>query len=939
MMAKREQQDTVTIEIPGDGTFKVANTVEALSEMLARAKKIKTDAGKPGGVPKKSIRSSEIAIARTTGKNAEIAAAKAKEAAANPSDPSLGQQLTAGIPDPIATAKAAKELIGKGVSMARRSEFIDQAIGKPKESAPPIQTEVDTPLPDFQPHDASKKIFSQPFGFERLPIIGAAFGGTRRLRGHINESLSAYWGERQVGRAVASAFGNEYSWLRKPFEIKDGQITNIEPTGPNQSRYISDVFEGLQRNPNSYKLTPEQRSAFDAVQALEKDFSRLEQRYNIGGRFDNEGAGANLSDQPGSGPYFPRIVVSRPGGVTSGLPRGAGVGAKAFFEKPRLFDTEAQGWAKGYKYEPDIVNRLATRVERLYKRIADKRLADDPSLGGTTRSAVESQLRESFAEELTSGAMTESKISQMADSIEKRGRVYEPAFFNKIFPEETATRLNRAFPVSNSRLRQAAVSVNNALKGLQLGMDLGVGFIQGQALLARHPYIWGKAQVNSVAAMFRREQFPNYVRQNLEPIRELAQLGSSVGRLEEYMAGLGGEGILGKVPLVKHAIKPFERQFQTFLDVAKVEMWKAVRKTTPKEQWSDVAQTLESILSSSRMEGVGISQNRALTERALLLAPSYYRGGLNLIAAMAEKGVSGKVARQALTAYATAGVVLFYGVGKMAGMSDEELKKRMNPMRSDFMDWKLNSRGKTLNVGPGGFYRSLLRLGGEIAKTSMDNPENWASLAPNKNPITRWYRGHGGPAVTIAWDQFSGKDFLGQDTDMSSTVRYITPLAAQALRGQPSRPSPGGEEVAGQFLGARVRQVTPKQELSTLHRDWLSKNQDPKVQEDLKRKNQLSFPTSKYADLDSALADKDIEATKKAIADLQSEGVKRVDIFQRMKPYNQDGMNRPLFQESRVLESKFVKSLSPEQTKLYRDALKDRVQRFQLFNQAFQKGN
>lgn len=851
--------------------------------------------------------------------------------------PKLGTQLAAGIPDPVATVKAAADLIGEGVTMARRVEAINQAIGKPKEVAPPIKTEVDTPLPDFQEHATSKKIFSQPFGFERIPILGAAFGGTRRLLGHVNETLSAYWAERQIGRSVASAFGNEYSWLRKPFEIKDGQITNIE-AAPGKSRYISDVFEGLQRDPAAYRLTPEQQAAFEAIQALEKDFSRLEKKYKIGNRFDNEGSAADLADAPTeSGPYFPRIVTSRPGGTTSGLTRGASVGSKAFFEKPRLFETEAEGWARGFRYEPDIVNRLTTRVERLYKRIADKRLAEDPALEGKTRKDVEAQLKESFAEELASGEMTEKKISQIADSIQSRGTVYAPAFFNKIFPEATANQLNKAFPKSQSALRRAAVSVNDALKGLQLGMDLGVGFIQGQALLSRHPFIWGKAQVNSITAMFRPEQFPNYVRQNIEAVRELAQLGSGVGRLEEYMAGIGKGGLLSKVPVVKQVIKPFERQFQTYLDVAKIEMWKGLRETTPREQWSDVVQSLESIISSGRMEGVGVSAGRNLLERILLLAPAYYRGGLNHIAGVAEKGVAGQVLRRSLTAYATAGAVLYYGLGKSAGMSDEELKRRMNPMRTDFMDIKVKSRGRTLNVGFGGFYRSLLRLMGNIAKTSMEHPENWASLSPKKNPIIQWYRGHAGPVVSQAWDQFSGKDYLGHDVDVSSTVRSITPLAIQAMKGKVGQPSPVAEEVAGQFIGSRVRQITPKQELATIHRDWLSRNPDPKVQADLKRKGDMSLATSKYAPLDTALADNDLDATKKAIADLVESGEKRKTIYQRMKPFNEDGSRRPLFHESRELEARFVRSLTPEQKQLYEEALRDRIERFRLFRKALER--
>jgi hypothetical protein len=817
-------------------------------------------------------------------------------------------------------------------------EIIDKAVGKPKEAGPAIVTDASTPLPDFQPHATSKKIFSQPFGFENLPVIGALFGGTRRLAGHVNESLSTYWAERQIGRSIASAFGSEHSWLDKPFTIKDGQITNITSAKEGASRYISDVFEALQKDPESYRLNAEQKKAFDAIQKLEKDFSKLEEKYKIGKEIDDEITNpVELLDDtdvtPKKGAYFPRIVTARPEGVTSGLTRGSSVGAKAFFEKSRLFGTEAEGWSKGYKYEPSIVNRLATRTERLYKRIADKRLSSDPALEGVSRKEVESQLRASFAEELADGSMSDKKIAQMADSIEARGRVYAPAFFNKIFPEATANQLNKAFPKSQSSLRQTAASINNAIKGVQLGLDLGVGFIQGQALLARHPTIWAKAQFNSLRAMFHREQFPEYVRSNLEPVRELAQLGSGVGRLEEYMAGMGGKELLGKVP----GVKAFGRQFQTFLDVAKVEMWKAFRETTPKEQWSDVAQTIESVLSSGRMEGIGVSQSRALAERALLLAPSYYRGGLNMIAAMAEKGVSGQIARNAMVAYATSGAVLFYGVAKALGMSDDEILQRMNPARSDFMLWRIKTKNHISNVGFGGFYRSLLRLMGNTAKTSIDNPGNWASLSPDKNPITKWYRGHAGPVVTTAWDGFSGKDYMGQDTDISSILRRsVTPITLQSAKGKPGQPTPSAAESAGSFVGLQSFPSTSKTELNKLHSEWLANNRDPKVKADYERDKARPREQSKYAMLFTTLMDKDQKAATQAIKDLQAEGVKRSDIYKRMSPYTASGeAQKPLFNESAALEAKFTKSLTPEQKKLYEEAKADRKEQWQLFLKAY----
>ena len=797
-------------------------------------------------------------------------------------------------------------------------EIVSRAISKPKGVAPPIKTDVSTPLPDFQEYGAAKKIFSQPFGFERLPVLGALFGGVRRLSGFVNESLATYWAERQVGRSVASALGNEYRWIDEPFTVKDGQITNIEPTREGQSLYISDVFEGLQRNPNAYRLNPEQQKSFDAIQALEKDFSRLEKKYELGKVADAEGAEGAVGD---ASVYFPRIVTSRPGGVVAGLRRGQAVGGKVFFEKSRMFATEAEGWAKGFKYEPSIVGRIATRAERLYKRMADKRLAGDEELGGLSRKELEAQLKESYSDELASGTMTEAKISQIVDSLEARGRVFQPAFFNRIFPEETANLLNKAFPNSSSGLRQFAASVNNALKGLKLGFDLGVGFIQGQGIIARHPQIWAKSQMNSMKAMFSPEFFPEYVRRNLEPIRELAQLGSSVGHLEEYMAGLGRREILGRLPVLGTASRAFGRQFSTFLDTAKVEMWKGLRETTPREQWSDVVQSLESVLQSGRMEAVGISGRRALTERALLMAPAYYRGGLNLIAAMGERGVAGQVARRAMGAYALGGMVMFYGVAKALGMSDDDILRRTNPARADFMMWRVRRGNRASEVGFGGFYRSLLRLMGKTAQTSVENPGNWKSLDPKKNPFTQWYRSHAGPVVGLTWDMFSGKDFMGEDADVRSIPRAMLPLAVETLRQKPGQPKPTALDAVTTATGmAKYPSPTPAQDVARKAARYMEER-------GLRPKMTIEFSNDpSYRTLRQAVQNDDKESAQKIVVELRK--TKPLSqIIKVMKAHSVDEFT------DAGHEKDFIRSMSQSDRDLYWQARQQRKEELGRFFQ------
>lgn len=681
-------------------------------------------------------------------------------------------------------------------------KIVDALMPRERGTPPPINPDTTTPLPDFQPHATSKQIASEPFGSGRLPVLGPLLDPRTRIRDNVGESLSAYHYERGVGRAISSALGEQLrGTIDRHFDVdpQTSQIRNIQTTRDGQSTHVSDVFEALQKDPNSYVLTPEQRTSFERMNALNTEMRRLEDKYEL---FQDASGEVQSGKPTRRESYFPRIVVERPPQDVAPLKGGGMIGGKQFFQKERLFESEAEGVQKGYRYEPSIEARVVTRAERLYKAIADKRLADDPALGAKTRQNLESELREAYAEELGSGEMTDAKLTQIVDSLEKKGRVWQPAFFGKIFDAATANKLNEAFPNADSVFRRGFVSVNNALKAIRLSLDLGVGQLQGLPTLYRNPAIWGKAQWNSLKALVDPQVFPEYVRENLDAVREMAQMGSSVGRLEEMMAGMKQGELVTRVPVAGRAFEAFGRQFQTFLDTAKVELWKSWRDVTPREQWQSVMETIESQLSTGRMETIGVGRNRALVERAMLLAPSYYRGAINLVAAIGERGTSGKVARQALGAYMAGGLLTYIGIALAMDMDEKEIVERLNPARPDFLMWSMETEtGRKFNAGFGGIYRSLLRLAGNVTKTSIEHPENWKSLAPDKNPFVRWYRGHAAPVPGMVWDQFSGKDFAGHETDIGTGVSSIKPMVFQQLEQKPGQPKPSAVDVGLSFLG------------------------------------------------------------------------------------------------------------------------------------------
>lgn len=541
-----------------------------------------------------------------------------------------------------------------GENVNRVKEWLKQTVMPPQQAGlPVVDYDTSNPLPDFLEYAKSKPIFSQGWGAENLPVLGKLYGGRFNARDPIMKAVATWHGEQGVGRAIASALRVELGGtINKPFKVsKDGDL-DIATTSEGQSKKIGDVFEALRKDENAYKLTPEQRSAWNKIKPLLDRMTALKRQYGLIGQ------GEDFFGEDYVDAYFPRIVTQEPkrekGGGDAPRAGSSRVGAKQFFQKERAFRTEAEGWKRGYKYETDIEARLVKSAERMYKAIADKRLAADPDLGGRTRKGLVSELLDSYFDDIVEGRMTQADVKRIAEAIERRGSVHQPAFAKKIFDEDVANTLNKAFPQANGAIIRAIVRGNNFSKGLALGFDLGVGQIQGLHLLLSAPirprngWIWAKAQMAGFKELAKPGSFSKYANQNRAIIREMAQMGASVGQLQEMMQGVEKGELLTKIPVVGMLARRFGGNFSAFLDVAKVELYKSWRDVEQMQEMPKVVQAIESMLGNARMESVGLAKSRIVTERALLLAPSYYRGGVNLVAGMAEKGVSGTVARRAM---------------------------------------------------------------------------------------------------------------------------------------------------------------------------------------------------------------------------------------------------------------------------------------------------
>ena len=91
---KRAGVEKVTFDIPGDGTFTVWNTPEALQTVLDRANKLQTDSGKPRSVSYSGTSKEDEAAIEKILANPETPAAPVPEPAANPQQALPGAEAT-----------------------------------------------------------------------------------------------------------------------------------------------------------------------------------------------------------------------------------------------------------------------------------------------------------------------------------------------------------------------------------------------------------------------------------------------------------------------------------------------------------------------------------------------------------------------------------------------------------------------------------------------------------------------------------------------------------------------------------------------------------------------------------------------------------------------------------------------------------------------------
>lgn len=813
---------------------------------------------------------------------------------------------------------------------------------------------------------------TRAMGIERIPLIGRLWGPRGKIRDAVDRAIIGYSVKRNIGNSQAALIGKRLNArleeLGEPFaQDKEGKITNVN-ADKGQSTYPADLFEDWQRqqivpekmrkmkevdyhgierrvfndteiqryvekHPETFALGKNQEAFFremltyleDAYQYLDEKNSKLD--YYGGESMETRRDQAKLLGLPSGIELrpFPRVALFKRsvGPVRSEISRR--IGGSYGVEKERLYRTEAQG-QKTVGYEPDMVKRMVAFVQRTYKAVADADLANNPVLRGKKPEDRIQDLAKEYKDELMGGEMTQRDIIEMANRarLGTEGEVHgHGAFANKIYPAEVAAKLNRSFGEQKHHIVNALAEASTMVKAFMLTGDLAQYFQQGAPMIFRHPGMWATATTKSLKSIMDPNVTGRYLLNpdNYKAATEFAQAGGSLGHLQDFMSGSQPGEVATRIPGVRQVVTRSGQAFGTFFDIAKIEMWKALRETTPKAEWGKVVETIDNIVLSGKMESAGLSPGRSTGERIALMAAAYYRGAIQLVAGMAEKGVAGKEARRTLGSYALGLVSTMTGLYVASGMSWDEIKKRLTPglNNNKFLAYPIKTGNTTQEVGPGGIVLNMVSLGTDMAMNAND-PKTVADIS------MKWLTQKFGPALSTAEAVRTGHDSFGKPVSRAWAVgRNFLPIAAQRViagSGSANKPAEAISSAAS-FIGLNSRTTTPINDVYELANKFLK---DSGLRKETGWE-MTPVDEASYTKLRSAATSGSQSDFNSAYNDLLKTHTTG-EIFEDMEKWFERG-----FAGTEANEHKFRASLNDYEMGLYRDAQEMKRDIFRSFRE------
>jgi hypothetical protein len=305
-------------------------------------------------------------------------------------------------------------------------------------------------------------------------------------------------------------------------------------------------------------------------------------------------------------------------------------------------------------------------------------------------------------------------------------------------PEKFVKGLDKIFDDNGIQPFKFISDLNDAIRLMKTTYDFGAAMIQGLPTLMRDPEAWGFSFGMSVRAFADDGVRAAYIVRNKDWIIEAIENGVHLGSSEwtqsmergGWFAKLAVVGQANPSPIVRVGTAPlrqfykftgrFQSSFDTFLDLARLENYKALRGTAMRSKDPKALSSLGDFVNKltgttdSSLLGVGATQ-RQFEGAMLMFSPRYTRATVALIGDMIRGGLRGSEARIAIGRLFAGQAILH-----IAGASALGVEPNLIPGTAEFL--KLPIAGQL--VGFGGKPNALLNLGIDLVQQlGGDNPE------------------------------------------------------------------------------------------------------------------------------------------------------------------------------------------------------------------------
>ena len=463
-------------------------------------------------------------------------------------------------------------------------------------------------------------------------------------------------------------------------------------------------------------------------------------------------------------------------------------------------------------------------------------------------------------------SQTGNRYRALLSEIRQEPQVRQPAFRDIIMSREMADQIEAQLLDQPPAALRKIETFNDVLRMLETGLDPGFIFIQGAIPLMYRPQAWGKSfsitmqSLTDPAVAARYFQLP----ENRAVIDKMIQFSAAPLASSEYTAGVT---VLGRIPVAGAAFRRGGAAFNVYLDVARIEMHKALGPLAKNaDDYRQLTTTIDQMLGVMSPRQLGVTPTRRSLQGAFLLfAARYRRAGAALIGSLIRGGIRGHVARRALAHFFIGGAALMTGLAAVLGQTDlldpRKGKNNIPPMYDPrYMGRFLSIRVGDSYWGIGGVSVSTVGLVASMYRGLSEDGVRGAAIE-----AFRRFRGLTSPFTSDVIDLATGKaGFTEEDTHTPFGITrmitedvlpfFVAPFADGALEILEKRPfadMPGVETFVGNFIGTRERDISPYEKRTMQRDDIVASGNFMTIH---------GLPASEWSDLNSA-QQKEIERT------------------------------------------------------------------------------